>query len=161
MNRWDIVRPILPAVFFLTIGGLPACGIPDPPQEEAEIPSDYTEKHMPQDWWNDEEIIEEGRLLYVGKKKSIVNCSRCHGKTGQPVKSGARDFRNQDTMKKYSDSYLLWRVSEGVPFTQMRSYKSKLSEQEMWKIIAYLSTFGMSGYGYDAAKGEWVPHESG
>ena len=161
MTRTVFFKFVIDVALVWTVAGTGACGLPDPPQKNAVIPPDYAVKHMPEGWWNDEATIEEGRHLYTGKIKSTVNCARCHGKNGKPVKGGARDFRSVDTMQKYSDSHLLWRISEGVPFTQMRAYKSKLSEEEMWKIIAFLSTLGMSGYQFDAAKGAWVPYETG
>ena len=143
---------------FVTIFAIGACGFPDPPNKEAVIPPAYAKNHMPEGWWNDQGIIEEGRLIYVGSQKPGVNCAKCHGKNGKPVKSGARDFRHESTMKKYSDSYLLWRISEGVPFSQMRAFKERLSQEEMWKVIAFLSTLGMDGYQYDAETNSWVPY---
>lgn len=139
---------------FLTIG---ACSLPEPPQAGNTVPSEYAKKHMPEGWWNDDAIIEEGRQLYVGAKKGHVNCAKCHGKTGRPVKSGARDFRNTEIMKKYSDSHFFWRISEGVPYSTMRGFKGKLSEDEIWKVIAFTGTFGLKGLQYDPTAKEWIP----
>ena len=102
-------------------------------------------------------IIDEGRELYIGGKNPDVNCASCHGKDGKPVKAGARDFRNGDRMKLYSDSVWFWRISEGVPNTKMKPWKSKLSEEDRWKIMAFERTFGLAGKGWDSAKKDWVP----
>ena len=106
-----------------TLLALGACGLPEPPQTGNAIPTEYAITHMPEGWWTDQAVIEEGRQLYLGMKKSDVNCAQCHGKTGKPVRTGARNFREASAMKKFSDSHLLWRISEGVPFSTMGAYK--------------------------------------
>ena len=141
----------------LAIGMIGACSIPEPPQTGSAIPSEYAKKHMPEGWWSDQAIIEEGRNLYLGRVKSNVNCAKCHGKTGKPTTTGARDFRNTDNMKKYSDSHMFWRIAEGVPFSAMGGFKANLSEDEIWKVIVFVSTFGLDGLQYDPDTSDWVP----
>ena len=136
---------------------LVACNFPDPPQSNNSIPDTYATKHMPKGWWSNQEIIEEGRNLYLGRTKTNVNCATCHGKTGKPTKSGARNLRDTDNMKKFSDSHLFWRISEGVPYSTMGAFKGNLSEEEIWKIIVFVSTLGMNGLQYDPGAKTWVP----
>jgi mono/diheme cytochrome c family protein len=119
-------------------------------------PAEYADKHMPAGWWNDEKIIEEGRQIFIGAKNIDVNCASCHGKDGKPVKAGARDFRNTERMKLYSDSVWFWRISEGVPNTKMKAWKSKLPEEDRWKVMAYERTFALKGKEWDVVKQEWV-----
>lgn len=126
--------------------------VPPPP-----APPEYAEKHMPEGWWADEKIIEEGRQIFIGAENIDVNCASCHGKDGKPVKAGARDFRVADRMKLYSDSVWFWRVSEGVKNTKMKPWKTKLPEEDRWKVIAFERTFGLKGKEYDIVKKEWVP----
>lgn len=126
--------------------------VPPPP-----APAEYADKHMPAGWWTDPKILEEGKELYIGGKNPDVNCASCHGKDGKPVKAGARDFRVGDRMKLYSDSVWFWRISEGVPNTKMKPWKSKLSEEDRWKILAFERSFGLAGKGWDVNKKEWVP----
>ena len=102
---------------------------------------------MPAGWWADQKIIEEGREIFIGAKNPDVNCASCHGKDGKPVKAGARDFRNGERMKMYSDSVWFWRISEGVPNTKMKAWKSKLSDEDRWKVMAFERTFGLAGQG--------------
>jgi len=59
------------------------------------------------------------------------------------------DFRKTERMKLYSDSVWFWRISEGVPNTKMKAWKSKLPEEDRWKAMAYERTFGLKGMGYD------------
>ncbi|MDH5427204.1 MAG: c-type cytochrome [Nitrospirota bacterium] len=114
---------------------------------------------MPKGWWTNQKIVEEGRNLYLGRTQSSVNCAKCHGKTGKPVMTGARDLRNTDTMKNYSDSHMFWRISEGVPYSTMGAFKGNLSEDEIWKVIVFVSTLGMDGLQYDPGTQGWVPTE--
>lgn len=149
---------VLAAGLVLTLLTLGACGPPpEQPQTGNTIPAEYANTHMPEGWWTDEGIIEEGRQLYLGRKKSNVNCAQCHGETGKPLRTGARNFRDASAMKEYSDSHLLWRISEGVPFSTMGAYKDKLSEDELWKVIAFVSTLGMNGLRYDPKTKGWIP----
>ena len=128
----------------------PIVAPPDPPAK-------YADRHMPAGWWADEKIIEEGRQIFIGATNIDVNCASCHGKDGKPVKAGARDFRNSERMKLYSDAVWFWRISEGVPNTKMKAWKSKLPEEDRWKVMAYERTFGLKGLEFDVVKKEWVP----
>lgn len=126
--------------------------VPPPP-----APAEYADKHMPAGWWADDKIIEEGRQIFIGEKNPDVNCASCHGKDGKPVKAGARDFRNAERMKLYSDSVWFWRISEGVPNTKMKAWKTKLSEEDRWKLVAFERTFALKGQEWDPVKSAWVP----
>src|SRR2546422_3152587 len=119
--------------FALIIAG---CGEEEGPiQPPPPAPPEYADKHMPAGWWADEKIIAEGKEVFEGVKNIDVNCSSCHGKDGKPVKAGARDFRKTERMKLYSDSVWFWRISEGVPNTKMKAWKSKLPEEDRWKAM--------------------------
>ena len=139
---------------------LTACGggSDGPPKPPPPAPPEYADKHMPADYWNNPAIIEEGKAIFTGQQNIDVNCASCHGKNGKPVKAGARDFRKTEHMKLYSDSQWFWRVNEGVKGTKMKAWKSKLSEDEIWKVIAFEATFGLKGKEYDVATKQWVAH---
>ena len=159
MNHLKFSRVWLRIGLCLALSMFGACNFPEPPQSTKAMPEAYATKHMPKGWWTNQEIIEEGRNLYLGRTKSNVNCAKCHGKSGKPTKSGARNFRDTDTMKKFSDSHLFWRISEGVPYSTMEGFKGKLSEDEIWKVIVFVSTLGMDGLQYDPGTKTWVPAE--
>jgi mono/diheme cytochrome c family protein len=139
---------------------LGGCDLPEPPKADEAIPSVYANLHMPDGWWTDKTIIEDGRQLYLGLNKSNVNCAQCHGKTGKPVMTAALSFLDVDKMKRYSDSQLLWRVSEGVPYSRMGAYKDKLSQDEIWKVIAFVGSLGMDGLRYDPKSKSWIPTQA-
>lgn len=123
-----------------------------PPQ----APAEWADKHMPAGWWADPVKLEEGRKLYVGEKNPDVNCGSCHGKDGKPAKAGARDFRVSERMKLYSDSVWAWRIADGVPNTKMKGWKSKLSDEDIWKLVLFTRSFGLAGKGWDPEKKSWV-----
>lgn len=130
------------AISFLMGGVLAACsGGGQDMSPVKPVPPEYANYHMPEGWWTDPKIMEEGKQIYEGKVDVDVNCSSCHGITGAPKKRGARDFRMADRMKLYSDSYMFWRISEGVPHTKMKAWKSKLTEEQRWKVMVYVWHF--------------------
>ncbi len=137
---------------------LSACGGGEgPPKPPPPAPPEYADKHMPEGYWNNPEILEEGKAIFTGQQNIDVNCASCHGKNGKPVKAGARDFRRTEQMELYSDSVWFWRVNEGVKGTKMKAWKSKLSEDEIWKVIAYEATFGLKDKEWDVEYKKWVP----
>ena len=112
-----------------------------------EVPAAFADRHSPEGWWTDEKVIAEGKELYEGRKNMDVNCAACHGMGGLPLLTGARDFRDASIVGKWSDGYWFWRVSEGVADTAMTGWKEKLSEEEIWQVIAYSRTFSQGGKG--------------
>ena len=106
-----------------------------------EVPAEYADKKMPAGWLTDPKVLEEGALIYTGEVNPQVNCASCHGKDGKPVKKGARDFRDKAQMGRMSEAFWFWRVSEGIPKTKMKAWKSQLSEEQIWQVIAYERQF--------------------
>jgi cytochrome c553 len=154
----DTCRKMLGVVAVVAMGWtLSACGEAKPPAPPPPAPPEYADMHMPEGYWNNPEILEQGKQIFIGAENIDVNCASCHGKNGKPVKAGARDFRQGEHMKLFSDSQWFWRVSEGVKGTKMKAWKSKLSEDDRWKVIAYESTFGLKGMEYSVAQNKWVP----
>jgi mono/diheme cytochrome c family protein len=109
------------------------------------VPAEYADKHMPEGWWTDPAVIAEGKEIFEGKFDIDVNCASCHGRDGKPKKRGARDFRTAENMKYFSDSFWFWRMSEGVPNTKMKAWKTKLTEEQRWKVMTYEHTFSHGG----------------
>ncbi len=157
MNARESFKPILMVSMFFVSLMIVACAEEGPPKPPPPAPAEYADKHMPEGYWNNPEVIAEGKAIFTGAQNIDVNCASCHGKDGKPVKAGARDFRRTEQMMLYSDAQWFWRVSEGVKGTKMKAWKTKLSEEERWKVIAYEATFGLNGKEYDVAAKKWVP----
>jgi mono/diheme cytochrome c family protein len=160
--RRMIAPPILVGVILLAaLGGLATMGLdgitkvgklkPLKP-----VPAEYADKHMPKGWWTDPKIIAEGKQIYEGKANAQVFCFACHGQNGVPTVKGVRDLR-ADRMKRMSDSYWFWRISEGLPFTTMKDWKTLLTEEERWKVMAYEHQFSHGGKAedHDHSEIEW------
>jgi len=109
------------------------------------IPAEYADKHMPAGGWTDPKAIEEGAKIYSGESNPVVNCGSCHGKDGQPVKKGARDLRDPKNVGRFSDSFWYWRIAEGIPKTKMKAWKSLLSEEQIWQVMAFEHQFSHGG----------------
>lgn len=109
------------------------------------IPRRYEDKHMPAGWWTDPEVIAEGKRINDGLFNPDVVCASCHGRDGTPKQRRVRDLRDTEYMNKTTDSYMYWRVAEGVPKTKMDPWKEKLTEDQIWKVIAYSHTFSHGG----------------
>lgn len=110
-----------------------------------EVPAEYANKHIPAGWWTDGKVVAAGKEIYDGRMNIDVNCAACHGLNGMPVLTGSRDLRDASIVNQWSDSYWFWRTAEGVPDTAMTGWKEKLSEEEIWQVIAYAHTFSHGG----------------
>lgn len=109
------------------------------------VPAQYQDKHMPDGWWTDPRMIEEGRKIYMGLVNPEIKCAKCHGEDGKPMKAGARDFRQGKRMDTYEDSFWFWRISEGVPKTKMKAWKDLLTEEQRWQVMAFEHMFSHGG----------------
>ncbi len=91
----------------------------------------------------DEEKIAEGRKLYLK-----WNCYGCHGTMG----GGGMGAPLLDEQWLYGgdDASVLESIKEGTP-GGMPSLKDRLTEDEIWKIIAYVRSY----YKGDPSKVSW------
>jgi mono/diheme cytochrome c family protein len=88
-----------------------------------------------------EATIHEGATLYA------QHCASCHGPTGLGDGEAGRALNPSPALLAYMinmpmavDEYLLWTISEGgKPLgTDMPAFKDNLTEEEIWKIIAFM-----------------------
>ena len=92
------------------------------------------------------EIVAAGKALYEGKGR----CFFCHGMNGKGTGPAAhmhathppRDLTDCVFQKERTDGELFWILKYGEPGTGMqRLIPGQLSEEEGWKIVAYLRSF--------------------
>lgn len=92
------------------------------------------------------DIVANGKKLYEGKGQ----CSLCHGVNGKGDGPAAhmhgihppRNFTDCSFQKEREDGELFWIIKNGSPNTGMKSLiPSMLTEEEGWKIVAYLRSF--------------------
>lgn len=86
-------------------------------------------------------IINEGHDLYQ------QNCASCHGATGLGDGEMANSLNPSPALLAYMiqmpmsvDAYMLWSISEGGEAfgTAMPAFKDALTQDEIWKIIAFM-----------------------
>ena len=104
-------------------------------------PSDYAGKTNP--FAGDQAAIDEGKTVYT------QNCESCHGTTGLgdgPAGASLDPHPGnlQSASADASEAYLFWVVNEGGAAAgrgaSMASYKGILTEDEIWKVLAYVKT---------------------
>jgi mono/diheme cytochrome c family protein len=92
------------------------------------------------------EIVTAGKALYEGKGR----CGLCHGISGKGDGPAAHmhtphlpsDFTNCAFQKEHRDGQFFWIIKYGSPGTGMQALiPAMLSEEEGWKIVAYIRTF--------------------
>lgn len=82
----------------------------------------------------------KGGLLFA------ANCRVCHGSAsdGPPPDSGftppPRDFRSTAFHAARTDGELFWVIKNGVDGTAMLPWGSRLTEREIWMLVAYIRT---------------------
>jgi mono/diheme cytochrome c family protein len=81
-----------------------------------------------------------------GQKLYNLNCVPCHGQAGKgegPMSKAlnvhAGNFTDRARMSKQSDGEIYWKTAKGK--TPMPVFEQKLSEKELWDVVAYVRTF--------------------
>ena len=92
-------------------------------------------------------VTKEPDAIAAGRKLYAANCASCHGPKGLGNGKGAFALSPSPALLAYMiqrpiavDEYLLWSISEGGKQfdTEMPAYKDKLSENEIWRVVAYM-----------------------
>ncbi len=100
-------------------------------------------EEMPEGWWKDPKVIEEGGKIYEGLVNDDVMCGACHGSEGPPLMEGARDFRDKKYMDSRTDKELFDAITDGVVDangdpTPMTEWGSMINPGQRWKVLAYI-----------------------
>jgi thiosulfate dehydrogenase len=148
---FGIVLVPLAVLVYLSYGRVPVASSDTPfPYErqlvsiplDARIQKDMVGTHMEPDQTN----LTAGARIYVER------CSLCHGLHGRPAALGNHMFpdapqlleahRNDPTVVGVSDDPVgetYWKVENGIRLTGMPSFKTQLSETEMWQVSLFLA----------------------
>lgn len=104
----------------------------EPPNE---VPSPYAGLKNPFAW-DDTSARESGKKLYQ------QSCLGCHGANGDNI--AIADFSAVEFPQNLEEApdFYFWILSEGKLDKGMPSYKSSLSEEQLWQVLTYLWFFG-------------------
>ena len=80
------------------------------------------------------EKLKDPRIIAEGAKLFAPSCGNayCHGTGG--VGGGAPRLRGKDL----EAAYVFKSISNGIPGTPMPSFKSELSDEQIWKLVAFI-----------------------
>lgn len=127
-ERWDVIR------YVKDIFARPVMHDPD----EGDPPTEYAGMTNPL-----EPTVE---TLDAGKTTFTRECMVCHGDAGRGqgpfrdfLQPGPPDF-GDGSYGDYTDADYFWRISEGVPWTAMPSWKVEYAEEERWQLVYYIRT---------------------
>jgi cytochrome c oxidase cbb3-type subunit 2 len=125
-QRWKVIR------YIQQIFARPVMRDPD----EGDPPADYANLTNPIPLTL--ETLDEGKAIFTRE------CMYCHGDAGRgqgPYREGLQpsppDFGDgsygQDTGADY-----FWRISEGLPWSAMPTWRLRYNEEDRWKLVHYL-----------------------
>ena len=85
------------------------------------------------------DVVKKGQSVFQ------ANCQKCHGPLGKgdgpdsDPKSPAADLTDDFRTELNPDGILYYKVSNGHP-PDMPAFKSKLSKDQIWTVVAYIKT---------------------
>ena len=85
-----------------------------------------------------EDKLKDSKFITEGSRLFAPSCGNayCHGTSG--VGGGAPRLRG----KGFDSAYLFKTIANGIPGTGMLSFKSELSEEQIWKLVAFIMADG-------------------
>ena len=94
-------------------------------------------------------VTADATSIGAGQKLYDKSCASCHGATGKgDGKMGAEmdpkpsDIVDADWKHGSSDGEIFAVLRDGIKNTGMRSFKSKMTDREMWDVINYVRSIG-------------------
>jgi mono/diheme cytochrome c family protein len=123
MNEY-LIRLLAAGAVLALLSGAPQAVFAQAHQPPKVETDDYAWQHVANPYGDDAEAIEQGRSLY---RRTCYICHLDAGGRGPNLRKSA--LKGQDFMRV---------VLNGKKNTQMPAWKGKLSEEDMWKILAYL-----------------------
>jgi cytochrome c oxidase cbb3-type subunit 2 len=127
-QRWQVIR------YIQEIFARPSMHDPD----EGDPPADYADLTNPVELTV--EVLDEGKQIFIRE------CMVCHGDAGrgngpyiQGLQPSPPDF-GDGSYGDFTDADYFWRISEGLPWSAMPSWKIEYNEADRWKLVHYLKS---------------------
>ena len=94
-------------------------------------------------------IAVNAESIAAGQKVYAQNCASCHGETGKgDGKMGAQlkplpsNLTDAEWKHGSTDGEIFTVVRDGIRTTPMKSFKSKMTEHELWDVVNYVRSLG-------------------
>jgi mono/diheme cytochrome c family protein len=126
--------------------------------------STFVNKGVPEEYLRAENTVGyTTKAIAAGGPLYVAHCAKCHGATGLGNGELAYVLSPSPALLAYMiqqpialDQYLLWTISEGGKQfdTAMPAFKTELSDEQIWQIVAYLRA------GFPAVEEEGAPAKS-
>ena len=94
-------------------------------------------------------VASNAESIAAGQKLYAKNCASCHGESGKgDGKMGAQlkplpsDLTDAEWKHGSTDGEIFTVVRDGVKTTPMKSFKSKMTEHELWDVVNYVRSLG-------------------
>lgn len=111
------------------------------------IEEEMMQARVPASYRGLENPLAGREAVLVGKRLFAFYCRGCHGSAGAGDGPAARylnprpaNFTSAEFMGSVEDGRLYYSILNGVPGTAMHPFKARLTEQEVWSLVAYLRT---------------------
>jgi len=89
-----------------------------------------------------QQAIQEGEAIYS------QTCTACHGKDGSAGEMAPAVAAPSRRYNRVTDNQVFDAVKNGIPQTQMPPFGGKFSDDQIWKVVAYIH--GLRGTAIDA-----------
>ena len=133
------------AVFVTSRFGLYPVGADNPPSSIERMLAGramdvYAENHKPD---GDNPVSPTAAALTVGAVKYEAHCALCHGGAAAKISAMQNRFSPPapqlvNKIPHDPDAWIFWVTKHGVRMTGMPSWDGVLSDEEMWKIVAFI-----------------------
>jgi thiosulfate dehydrogenase len=138
-----IALPIIAAVYFLG-GFAPVAATDNPMPLEKRIANDTLHARLRRDAPKRDISSFTTVDLLAGARLYQKNCAYCHGLPNQPAPAVANGmyphapqlFTADGTVTDDPVGVTFWKVQNGIRLTGMPSFKTALSDQELWQVSA-------------------------
>lgn len=106
--------------------------------------------------------LDDRARVQVGRSLYARNCVRCHGAPGVAPESFALGMTPSPANLAYAarewpPAQLFWTLKRGLKMTGMPAWEFRLSDEEMWNIVAYLQVMpseSPQAYGTETTRAE-------
>lgn len=89
-------------------------------------------------------VLDDPKLVALGRRRFDEYCVPCHGGPGvarAPAAMGMTPLPENlvQTGREWTAAEVYWTVKHGIKMTGMPAWKYRLSEEELWAVVAFVT----------------------